>query len=168
MDLVAVGKISKPIGYNGKVKVIPLTSNIKRFSGLKSVWIGNDDISAKRFNIIAAEILTKHVVLYLGDKDNATSYAEMQNMYVFVSREQVIEPTAGSYFIDDIIGCEVVTEESNFVGTIEDLYILPANDVWVVKNGSKEILIPAVEAIVRKIDIKSKCITIKALEGLFD
>jgi len=70
--------------------------------------------------------------------------------------------------MDDIIGCEVVTEEQMKVGIVADLLSLPANDIWVVRNGKKEFLIPAVKAIIRKVDVKAKRITIHALEGLLE
>jgi len=70
--------------------------------------------------------------------------------------------------MDDIIGCEVVTEEQMKVGIVADLLSLPANDIWVVQNGKKEFLIPAVKAIIRNVDVKMKRITIHALEGLLE
>ena len=70
--------------------------------------------------------------------------------------------------MDEVMGCEVVTEEQVDVGIITDLLSLPANDVWVVRNGAKEFLIPAVKAIIRKVDIKMKRVTIYALEGLLE
>jgi 16S rRNA processing protein RimM len=61
-----------------------------------------------------------------------------------------------------------VTEEHVLVGLITDLLSLPMNDVWVVKKDEKEILIPAVKAIVRQVDVEHKRVTIHFLDGLFD
>ncbi len=93
---------------------------------------------------------------------------ELRNRYLFVPKEESIKLRPGSYFMDDVIGCEVVTEEQMKIGIVTDLLTLPANDVWVVRNGAKEILIPAVKAIIRKVDVKKKRITIHALEGLLE
>ncbi len=83
-------------------------------------------------------------------------------------KEDAVKLRDGSYFIDDIIGCEVVTEEQTIVGKITDLLSLPMNDLWVVKKDAKEILIPAVKTIIRQVDIENKRITIHALDGLVD
>ena len=83
-------------------------------------------------------------------------------------KKDAVKLQNGSYFVDDVIGCEVVTEEQMIVGVITDLLSLPMNDLWVVKKDAKEILIPAVKAIIRQVDIENKRITINALDGLLD
>jgi 16S rRNA processing protein RimM len=89
-------------------------------------------------------------------------------LYLFIPKEDAVRLQNGSYFVDDVIGCEVVTEEQTTVGMITDLFSLPMNDLWVIKKDEKEILIPAVKAIIRQVDVKNKRITIHALDGLLD
>jgi len=168
MELVAIGKISRPIGVHGEVKVIPLTSHADRFIGLKSVWIGASPETVVQHNVVATRFLFRDVALQLADIGSVNLARKLQNKYIFVTREQAIQPPDGSYFIDDIIGCKVLTESGKYIGQINDIYSLPASDVWVVKHQNKEILIPAVKAIVKNVDIKERCVTIIALEGLVD
>jgi 16S rRNA processing protein RimM len=61
-----------------------------------------------------------------------------------------------------------VTEEQTVVGVITDLLSFPMNDLWVIKKDAKEILIPAVKAIIRQVDVENKRIIIHALDGLLD
>jgi 16S rRNA processing protein RimM len=168
MDLIAIGRIFKPIGTQGKVKVLPLTDDKQRFAGLQSVWVGHDATRVEQRDIRAMRIDAKQVVVSLNGIETPHEAKEFRNKYLFVPKEQTIKLRTGSYFMDEVIGCEVVTEEQMNVGIVADLLSLPANDVWVIRNGTKEFLIPAVKAIIRKVDVKMKRITIHALEGLLE
>jgi 16S rRNA processing protein RimM len=168
MELIAVGRISKPIGTRGEVKVLPLTDDRQRFANLRSVWIGHDETTAKQQDILAVRIDAKQIAVNLSGVENADAAEQFRNKYLFVPKEEVIKLRTGSYFVDDIIGCEVVTEERIKVGIVSDLLSLPANDLWVIWNGTKEILVPAVKEIIRHVDVEKKRITIHALEGLLD
>jgi 16S rRNA processing protein RimM len=168
MDLIAIGRISRPIGTRGEVKVLPLTDNKQRFAGLQSAWVGPDATRVEQRDILAVRIDTKHVVVSLNGIETPHEAKEFRSKYLFVQKEQAIKLNSGSYFMDEVMGCEVVTEEQVKVGIVTDLLSLPANDVWVVRNGTKEFLVPAVKAIIRKVDVKMKCITIHALEGLLE
>jgi 16S rRNA processing protein RimM len=168
MNLIAIGRISRPIGTRGEMKVLPLTDDRLRFTGLQSVWVGHDSERVDRFDIRNVRIDAKQVVLNLNGIETLQEASKFRNKYLFVPKEQTIKLHPGSYFMDDIIGCEVVTEDQMIIGIVADLLSLPANDIWVVRNGSKEFLIPAVKAIIRKVDVKMKRITIHALEGLLE
>jgi 16S rRNA processing protein RimM len=168
MELIAIGRISRPIGIRGEVKILPLTIDNHRFSGLETVWVGADSSNAEQRQILNVRIEAKHLVLSLQGTETTQEAEKLRNKYLFIPKEKIVKLPRGSYFIDDVIGCEVVTEEQVVLGTIADMLSLPANDVWVVRNGSKEILIPAVKAVVRNVDVLKKRVTIHALEGLLD
>jgi 16S rRNA processing protein RimM len=168
MDLIAIGRISKPIGPRGEMKVLPLTDDKQRFAGLQSVWVGHDATRVEQRDICVVRIDAKQVVVSLNGIETPHEAQEFRNKYLFVPKEHTIKLRTGSYFMDEVIGCEVVTEEQINVGIVDDLLSLPANDVWVVRNGTKEFLIPAVKAIIRKVDVKMKRITIHAIEGLLE
>jgi 16S rRNA processing protein RimM len=168
MDLIAIGRISKPIGTQGELKVLPLTDDKKRFAGLQTVLVGNDASRVEQQDIRTVRIDAKQIVVSFNGIETSHEAEKYRNKYLFVSKDQIIELRTGSYFMDEVIGCEVVTEEQIKVGIVTDLLSLPANDVWVVRNDTKEFLIPAVKAIIRNVDVKMKRITIHALEGLLE
>jgi 16S rRNA processing protein RimM len=168
MDLIAIGRISKPIGTRGEVRILPFTDDKQRFSDLQFVWMGENEEVVEQREIRTVRIDAKHVVLSIRGVETVEKAEEFRDQYLFVPKENMVQLRKGSYFVDDVIGCEVVTEEQNVVGKITDLLSLPANDVWVVRKGAKEILIPAVKAIIRHVDVEQKRITIHALEGLLD
>jgi 16S rRNA processing protein RimM len=168
MDLIAIGRISRPIGTRGEVNILPLTQDKQRFKNLPDVWIGFDAANAELKKILNVRINTKQVVFCFDGIETVEEAEKIKDSFLFVAKEDAVKLRDGSYFIDDIIGCEVVTEEQTTVGKITDLLSLPMNDLWVVKKDAKEILIPAVKAIIRQVDIENKRITIRALDGLVD
>jgi 16S rRNA processing protein RimM len=168
MDLIAIGKISRPIGTRGEVKVLPLTDDKQRFANLHAVWVGHDAANVELKKILNVRIDTKQVALHFHSIDTVEEAKKTKDLYLFVREKEAVKLQKGTYFVDDVIGCEVVTEELVNVGVITDLLSLPMNDVWVVKKDTKEILIPAVKAIIRQVDVANKRITIHSLNGLLD
>ena len=168
MDLIAIGRISKPIGTRGEVKISPLTPDRQRFVNMPAVWLGHDTANAELKRILKVRIDPKQVVLNFDGIGTVEEAEKLKDLYLFVPKDEAIKLQNGSYFVDDVIGCEVVTEELVNVGMITDLLSLPMNDIWIVKKEAKEVLIPAVKAIIRKVDVENKRITIHALDGLFD
>ena len=168
MDLIAVGRISKPVGFRGEVKVLPLTDNKQRFADLQSVWVGSDETTVENFAIIAVRINARQIVVSFKGIETSDKAEGLRDKYLFVPKEKAVKLRSGSYFVDDVIGCEVMMEGHKKVGVITDLFALPENDVWIVWNGVKEILIPAVKAIIRHVDVEKKCIVINELEGLLE
>jgi 16S rRNA processing protein RimM len=67
-----------------------------------------------------------------------------------------------------MIGAEVRTDEGKTVGRIVDVLTLPANDAWVVRTNGTDVLIPAVKAIIKHVDLERRTVVIHALEGLFE
>jgi 16S rRNA processing protein RimM len=168
MDLIAIGRISKPIGTRGDVKILPLTHNTQRFMNLPAVWLGHQATDAELKKILKVRIDAQHVVINFNGIETVEDAEKIKDSYLFVQKKDAVKLPKGRYFVDDVIGCEVVTEEQTIIGTILDVRSLPMNDVWVVKKDAKEILIPAVKAIIRQVDIELKRITVHALAGLFD
>lgn len=165
---IAVGRISKSVGIRGEVKVQLLTDHPQRFSKLKSVWIGEKEESAEKLTIESSRIQGFVVVLKFKEIDSCTDADTTQGRYIFISAKDIVAPPKGSFFIDDVIGMTVVSEEGETIGTVKDILQMPANDVWVVHRGTKEVLLPAVKEIIKVVDLKRKEIVIHVMEGLLD
>jgi 16S rRNA processing protein RimM len=166
--MIAVGRITKSVGLKGEVRVAMLTDSPERFTRLKSVWCGTEEATAVRFSILSMRIEPSAVVLKLKEIDSRTLADEHRGEYLFVEAKDTVAPGRGSYFIHDIIGMKVVTEAGEEVGNVRDVMELPANDVWVVTSGTKEILIPAIKEVIRLVDLKGRSVVIRPLEGMLE
>jgi 16S rRNA processing protein RimM len=103
------------------MKVLPLTDDKQRFAGLQSVWVGHDATRVEQRDICVVRIDAKQVVVSLNGIETPHEAQEFRNKYLFVPKEHTIKLRTGSYFMDEVIGCEVVTEEQINVGIVDDL-----------------------------------------------
>jgi 16S rRNA processing protein RimM len=164
--MIAVGRITKSVGIRGEVRVAILTDRPERFTKLKGVWCGSDETTAVWRQILSVRIDRSAVVLKLNEIDSRSVADEHRGDYLFVDEKDIVAPAKGSYFIHEIIGMKVVTEAGEEVGIVRDVMELPANDVWVVTSGTKEFLIPAIKKVIRQVDLKSRTVVIRPLEGM--
>ena len=111
MDFIAIGRIAKPIGTRGEVKISPLTHDTQRFVNLAAVWLGHNTAHTELKKILNVRIERKQVVLKFQGSETVEEAKSLKDCYLFVPKEDAIQLQHGSFFIDDVIGCEVVTEE---------------------------------------------------------
>ena len=166
--MIAVGRVTRGVGLKGELNVSLLTDSSERFEKLKTVWIGTDESLAVKHAVLAVRMTSRAVVLKLNDVDSRTAADALRGQTVFAASRDAVAPKKGSYFIHDIIGMNVETEAGDKLGIVQDVMQLPANDVWVVVQGDKEYLIPAIKDVIRSVDVQRRQVVIRPLEGLLE
>lgn len=166
--MIAVGRITRSIGLKGELNVSLLTDTSQRFEKLKTVWVGIDETLAVKHTVTAVRMTPSAAVLKLKGVDSRTVGDSLRSQLVFVAEKDVVIPKKGSYFIHDIVGMSVETESGEPVGTVREVMQFPANDVWVVAEGEKEFLIPAIKDVIRSVDVQRRKVVIRPLEGLLE
>lgn len=165
-----VGKIINTHGLKGEVKVLSSTDfENERFKKGSSLIItrGNQVI---REVIVESYRNHKNMILVKFEDINSIEEAEkLKNLQIKVELSDDNSLEENEFYFYEIIGCEVFDESSNLLGVISEILTPGANDVWVIKsNLGKEILIPYIEDVVKKIDVENKRIDIEVMEGLID
>jgi 16S rRNA processing protein RimM len=166
--LYAVGKIVKAFGINGEVIVTPMTNSPARFKKLKRVFVGPNDTEVEERQIVRAVVQPRGVRLLLSDVKDRNSAERVVGALVFVTGEDRITPPKGTYFVHDIIGLSVVDEQSTFIGKVKDILKMPANDVYVIDVGGREVLLPAVKEFIREINLEEKMMKVRLIEGMLE
>lgn len=166
--MIAVGRVTRSIGLKGELNVALLTDVPERFAKLKSVWVGADETQAVKHSVVSVRVGRSSAVLKLKDIDSRSDADGQRGRLVYVAEKDAIVPKKGSYFIHDVVGMKVLTEEGKELGTVQDVMQLPANDVWVVVADGKEVLIPATREIIRSVDLERRTVSIRPLEGLLE
>ena len=165
-NYLEIGQIIGTHGLKGIVKVKPLTDDITRFNKLKIVYINVKDEPIE-FSIEKVQYNKSMVLLKLKGIDTIEKAEQYRNFYIKIDRKDSVKLPEDSYFIIDLIGCDVYDEKDNFLGKLDDIYPTGSNDVYAVKNDlGKQILLPAIKDVVKQVDIKNKKIVVKLLEGL--
>ena len=165
-EYLEIGQIVNTNGLKGLLKVKPLTDDIRRFEELETVYIQKGS-NLVEFKIQEVKYIKNMVLLKLEGIDDINEAEKYKNLYIKINRKDAVELEKNSYFIVDIINCEVYTEENELLGKVVDVFPTGSNDVYTVKNSDgKEILIPAISEVIKNVDIPNKKIIIHLLEGL--
>lgn len=166
-EYLTVGKIINTHGVKGEMKVIPLTSDISRFDYLKLVWLEEKGKLTEHY-VEKARYQKNCVLLTLHGIDSMDKAEALKDCYLKVDRKHALPLDENEFFIADLIGCEVY-EDGILLGVITDVLQTGSNDIYVTK-GEKygEILIPALEDVVQKVDIEDRKIDVKLPEGLIE
>ena len=165
-QLVAVGMIVKGFGIRGHVVVQPMTDMPARFSRLKTVWMGKDTHHVTRQGVELAVIEPRGVRLKLEGIDDRTAADALRGTLLFVAEAEAIRLPKGHVFVHELLGMIVNDDEGHSLGTVADVLKYPANDVYVVRDGMREIMIPAVREFVRAIDTRTRTVTVHLIEGM--
>ena len=156
MDRYSIGLIRKPHGVRGAIKVGPLCDDVARFKQLKTVYIDNNP-----YTVTNAQISKDEVILTLKEVTSCNDAELLRNKEIKVDKKDAVKLEEGRYFVVDIIGCEVFVEDKS-IGKISDVLQHGAADVYVIKSKDKEIMVPALKALLEKVDVENKQIVFDA------
>lgn len=153
-----IGQIVNTFGINGEVKVVPFTDDINRFDDLKKVYVKTKKES-KLYKVENARYHKNMVLLKFEGIDNPEDAELLKNSFLEVDREDAIPLEEGTYFIVDLIGLDVYTEEGKLLGRVEDIYNTGANDIYVVKDElGKQILLPGIDDVIKEVKLEDRII----------
>ena len=165
-NYLRVGVIATTHGVRGEVKVFPTTDDPGRYKQLKSVLMdtGKEMLSLE---IEGVKFFKQMVILKFKGIDNINDIEKYRGKDLLISREDAVPLEDGEYFIFDLIGSSVCTEDGKELGLLAEILTTAANDVYVVKTSSgKEILIPSIPECILDVDVDNKKIMVHLLDGL--
>ena len=161
-----IGQIVNTYGIKGFVKVVPFTDDIKRFECLKNVYIEYKE------NMILATIeevsySKANVLIKFKEFPDINMVEKFKNCYLKIERKDAVKLPKNTYFIVDLIGLDVITEEGRLLGKIDDVFRTGSNDVYAVKDElGKQILLPAIKEVIKNVDLENKKILVNLIKGL--
>ena len=165
VQLFQVGVISSTHGVRGEVKVFPTTDDPQRFKSLKNVILdtGKEQIPLE---IQGVKFFKQFVILKFKGIDNINDIERYKRRSLFVTREDAVELEEDEYYIADLIGMDVITDEGE-EGKLVDVIETGANEVYVVEfDKYGEVLIPAIHDCILDVDIEAMSMKVHLLEGL--
>lgn len=161
-----VGVITQTHGIKGEVKVFPTTDDAGRFKKLKEVIMDNGK-ERLHMEIEGVKFFKQYAILKFKGYDSINEIEKYKGAKLYVTRDKAVRLKKGEYFIADLIGVEVVTEDGEPFGRIKDVLVTGANDVYVVERENEpEVLLPVIKECVRNIDLEQGRITVHIMDGL--
>ena len=167
-NLIVVGKLGRSRGLHGDIYVTPETDFPERFNGLKEIYVQNRD-GWKKMPLERTDFISGRPVLKFEGIDNPEEIARLTNRLLAVPRDRLVELPEDTFYIFDLIGCNVFQEGSEeLIGEIVNVEQYPGNDVYVVRTtNDREILFPATKECIRSIDTDNRKIIVNG-PGLLD
>ncbi len=154
MRELVVGEVLKPQGIRGEIKVKPFTDSAETFTSFKRVFLDGEE-----FRILS--VRTGDGFVYLGLRGVADRNAAelLRGKKLAIPREEAPALPAGSYYIADILGSEIFTDEGERLGTLKDV-TNAATDVYTLDMGTRDVLFPAAKGVVLTVDLEQKRIVV--------
>ena len=161
-----VGQIVNTFGIKGFLKVKPFTDEITRFEELKTVYICKKD-EMKQVEIEEVKYHKEMVLLKVKGIEDKTQAEMVKGLFLKIDRKDAKKLPKDTYFIADLIGLEVYTDEGELLGKVEDIFNAGASDIYVVKNElGKQILLPSIKEVLKEIDLEKEKIIVHLIKGL--
>lgn len=166
MDLITIGRVIRPHGIDGTLKVLPLTDFPQHFKSLQEVFLVKDRII--KTTVEQTRFHKGHVLLKLKQCIDRSAAEEWIGAEVGIDLKDLWPLKKGEFYRFQIEGLNVITEEGECLGNVTEIISTGSNDVYVVKKGKKEYLLPAIKEVIKLIDLERKVMIVHLLEGLID
>ncbi len=161
-----IGQIVNTFGIKGMVKVNPFTDDISQFEEMETILVDKKG-SLQEMQIEEVKYSKNQVLLKLKGIETVNDAEKYRNCYLKLPREKARKLPKNTYFIADLIGLEVYTEEGKLLGKVDDIYNTGASDIYVIKDTlGKQILLPAIKDVIKQIDLEQEKIVVHLLDGL--
>ena len=165
-EFLEIGQIVNTFGIKGVVKIKPFTDDIKRFDNLEKVYVETNK-NKKQYEIEEVKYHKDMVLIKFKGIDKIEDAELLRNSYLKVDRKDEPELDEGTYYIVDLLGLDVYSDEGNLLGKLDDIFNNGSTDIYVVKDElGKQLLLPAISDVIKEINLEEKKIVVHILKGL--
>jgi 16S rRNA processing protein RimM len=163
---IEAGAILRPHGIRGEVVVDlkrDLLEHVNEGLELRAVSRagGESRLEVERVRGQGGRLLVK-----FKGYDTRDAAEGLRAFGLWMAREQIGPLEPGRWFVQDIVGIAVFTDEGEHLGEVSEVMSMPANDVYVVVGGGREVLLPAIEQVIKEVDLKAGKMLVHLIEGL--
>jgi 16S rRNA processing protein RimM len=165
-QFISIGKITGFHGFKGTLKLQPYVESIDFFKPDTRICVRNIRGESCYFTIDWIKPHKKGFLLFFKEAFSFDECQRLLNAELLIERKRMPKLQEGDYYWVDLIGLSVFTIEGVFLGILESIFPTGSNDVFVVKKEKIEMLIPALESVVKKIDLVGKTMYVHLPEEL--
>ena len=149
--------------------VIDIPDNLTDLKKKANLLVGFNEKFLQKFTLKKVRFFKKKLNVWFDEVKTEEQGKQLVEKKLFIEESDMIFENDEGYFISDLIDCDVFNIENNeLIGKIKDVYILPANDVWIVDTSAGELPVPVIDDVVKEVDVKNKKVMIVLLEGLME
>lgn len=169
MELLNAGRIVNTHGIRGELKVLRISDFDDRFKKGNVLYIEAPGGELEEVTVASHRIHKGFDLVTFKEFGNINEVEKYKGSFLKIPKTMLEELPENEFYYHEIIGCSVYLADGSELGQVKEILSPGANDVWVIKQQKgKDILIPYIEDVVKKIDIEGNRIEIEPLEGLLD
>jgi len=167
-NLFSIGRIVKPHGVKGKMKVEYFGDDLRRFFSYREIFIQNEASGLESYEILEVVPQPPRLILRLKGIEKIEETEPLIGKEIFIEKEALPELEEGEYYWADLLGMEVETQEGKRIGKVKEIFPTGAHDVYVVEGRRGEIFLPAIEGVIQSINLKKRVMKVVRMEGLWE
>jgi 16S rRNA processing protein RimM len=165
-DLLEVGVVVRPHGLKGRIKAKSYLVSKETISSLDEVFIRKPKEPAVRYRVRTLQPEGRMLYLELEGVEDADAAALMVGCQILISQDKLGKLPEGEYYWYELLGLRVLTEDGQQLGRITSIVPGRGHDVYVCTGSEREILLPAIEDVILRVDIGTGVMVVRLLEGL--
>ncbi len=160
-NLIKIAKIKNTFGVNGKVKIISFTHPQKNIFNINPLYIINDTI--KKIEIKYEGIYRNFFITSIKNINNINYAEKIIKQYIYIKKESLPKLNNEEFYWFQLLGMNVIKEDNEYYGKIEDIFFNGVYDVLIIKNNYniKELVPCIYEKYIKNINMENNIITIK-------
>lgn len=166
--LVPIGRITGTHGIRGMVKVHLYAGDASTLTVDTDILLDRADGRQQPLTVTVLHAHGRKTLLSFHGFASINDVLPLVGGELLVRRDQLPEPDDGEFYWDDLIGLRVLTLEGAELGTLREIMETGSNDVYVVRGSGREVLLPATEEVIRKVDLAAGTMTVALLDGMLD
>lgn len=167
-DLFPIGRIIKPHGVKGKIKVEYFGEDPNGFLLYRRILIEDRTGRPLAYEVLNAIPQPSRLILQLKGIHSIEEAEPLMGKEILIGEEDLPDLEEGEYYWFEILGMAVETGEGRGIGKVKEILVTGANDVYVVGGKKREIFIPATEEVIQNIDREKRMIKVSRMEGLWE
>lgn len=165
---IRIGVISASHGIKGEAKIYPTTDDIRRFDRLEYCFL-EEKGEMIRLDVSSVKYVKGMPVIGFSQFHSIDDVLRYKNKDLLIPREEGVGLEEDEYYIADLIGLSVRSDNGEELGTLTDVMETGSNDVYIIETSEKkEILLPAIRDCVLDIDLEEGVMTVHIMPGLLD
>jgi 16S rRNA processing protein RimM len=167
-DLLPIGRVVKPHGVKGKIKVDYFGEDLNHFPLYREVFIKDHVGRLQAYDILEVVPQPPRLILRLKGIERIEEVEPLVGREIFIEKRSLPDLKEGEHYWFEILGMVVETEKGKRIGRVREIFPTGANDVYVVEGKRREIFLPATEEVIQSIDIKKGRMKVIRMEGLWE
>jgi 16S rRNA processing protein RimM len=167
-NLFPIGRVVKPHGVKGKMKVEYFGEDLHRFFSYHEIFFEDEKSGLQSYEVLEVIPQPPRLILRLKGIEKIEEIEPLIGKMIFIEKEALPPLQEGEYYWADLLGITVETREGKRIGKVTEIFPTGAHDVYVVEGKRGEIFLPAIEGVIQCIDLKKRVMKVVRMAGLWE